>query len=167
MKKLIPIFAGLFMLATSCVTDSGIPEAFLKYSHRQGVTSITVPGWVISLAARFGDLSAEERDLLESIDKAKVLSVEDRELNAQVNFYDEFRNKINRSGKYEELLTVNDDNESVTVFGVLEDDVIREMVVLVGGDENALVYVRGEISPQLISKAIGQHHSGQLLSFDF
>lgn len=167
MKKIIPfVIAALFIFA-SCDTNSGVSEAFLKYSHQKGVTSVAVPGWLIALGAKLGDLSDEEKELLESVDKVKVLSVEDDDLNAEINFHKEFQLKINKNGEYEELMTVNGDDESVTIFGKMDDDVIKEMIILVGGDENAMVYVKGEISPELINNAIDKNHPDKLFSFNF
>ena len=167
MKKIIPFIFILILFLTSCDTNSGVSEAFLKYSHQKGVTSITVPGWLISLGAKFADLSKDEKELLESIDKVKVLTIEDRDLNAQVNFHKEFQFKINRNGEYEELLTVHDQEENVTIFGKMDDDIIKEMIVLVSGEENVMVYLKGEIRPELINKTIDVHHPDNLFGLNF
>ncbi len=33
-----------------------------------------------------------------------------------------------------------------------ENETIKEMVLLVGGDDNALIYVKGDIRPEMFSK---------------
>ena len=167
MKKIIPFIFILILFLTSCDTNSGVSEAFLKYSHQKGVTSITVPGWLISLGAKFAELSKDEKELLESIDKVKVLTIEDRDLNAKVNFHKEFQFKINGNGEYEELLTVRDGVENVTIFGKMDDDIIKEMIELVSGEENVMVYLKGEIRPELINNTIDVHHPGNLFSLNF
>ena len=78
--KLLFAIAVIFLLS-SCEYQPGVSEAFAKYRFKKGVTTITVPGWVIGLAARFGDLEDNERDIVESIDKVRVLVVENEELN--------------------------------------------------------------------------------------
>ena len=167
MKKIIPLFIAALFFLTSCDTNSGVSEAFLKYARQDGVTSVTVPGWLISLGSKFADLSEEERELLESIDKVKVLSLEDSDLNGEVNLNKEFKFKINQKGEYEELLTVNDENENITIFGKMDDNVIKELIILVGGDDNAMVYVKGEIRPELINNVIDVHHPENLFSLNF
>ena len=167
MKKIIPFLAILVLFLTSCDNNSGVSEAFLKYSHQKGVTAITVPGWLISVGAKFADLSKDEKELLESIDKVKVLTIEDSDLNAKVDFHKEFQFKINRNGEYEELLTVRDEEENVTIFGKMDDDIIKEMIVLVSGEENVMVYLKGEIRPELINNTIDVHHPDNLFSLNF
>lgn len=162
--KLLFALAILFIF-TSCEYNPGVSEAFAKYRFKKGVTTITVPGWVIGLAANFGDLDDNERDILESIDKVRVLVVEDDDLNKRINLHEEFSTKINRRNDYEELMTVKDKDENVTIYGKMDDHVITEMVVLVGGDDNVMVYLRGEIDPKLINEQIDFSDKGNLLSF--
>lgn len=153
----------------SCTDNPAVNHAFVKYGHRKGVTSITVPGFVVRLAARIGDLEKEERELLRSIDKVKVLAVENPRANEDINLHAEFYHKMNKEGQYEELMHVRDDHESVTIFGKMtEADVIREMVILTGGDDNVLVYLKGHFRADMLNKYIHVHErSNHFLSFDF
>jgi hypothetical protein len=96
-----------------------------------------------------------------------VLVIEDEELNSDINLHREFSTKINRNKDYEELMSVVDDNESITIFGKMDEDVITEMVVLVGGDDNALIYVRGEIDPKMLKENIQLSDKDKLLGMKF
>lgn len=169
MKKLSLLFLIITFAFVSCTDNSAVNTAFIKYGHKKGVTSITVPGFVVRLAARIGDLDDEERELLSSIDRVKVLSVEDRYLNEEINLHAEFYNNMNKDGRYEELLHVMNSDENVTVFGKMGDDgeVIREMIVLVGGDDNALIYLKGHFKASMLDKHINFSNPGDFLSFDF
>lgn len=167
MKNITIISILMLFLATSCSYEPGISEAFTKYRFKDGVTTISIPGWVINVAASFGDLDESEREILDSIDKVRVMSIENDNLNAQINLHKEFYEKINKNNNYEELLVVRDDSESVTVFGRIEDSVIKEMVVLVGGDDNALIYVKGEIKPELINNNLNLSDPEKFLSLNF
>lgn len=164
MKKLSLILVVALFLFTSCEYNPGVSEAFTKYRFKDGVTTISVPGWVIGLAANIGEMDDDERELLQSIDKVRILVVEDETLNREINLHQEFSSKINRKNKYEELLTVNDKNENITIYGIMDEEVITEMVILVGGDDNALIYVRGEISPDLLKNEISSKKHGKFLS---
>lgn len=164
MKKLSLILVVALFLFTSCEYNPGVSEAFTKYRFKDGVTTISVPGWVIGLAANIGEMDDDERELLQSIDKVRILVVEDETLNREINLHQEFSSKINRKNKYEELLTVNDKNENITIYGIMDEEVITEMVILVGGDDNALIYVRGEISPDLLKNEISSKKHGNFLS---
>ena len=167
MKKIYFFLIASALLLSSCDYNPGVSEAFTKYRFKDGVTTITVPGWVIHLAARFGDLEENERDLLESIDKVRVLSIDNDALNARVNLHAEFENQINRHNDFETLMTTKSDDEDVTIFAKMNDNVIHEMVVLVGGDDNALIYIRGRIDPELINKNINLSNPDRFFSLKF
>lgn len=167
MKKRLFLFSALLFLLTSCEYHPGVSEAFAKYRYKEGVTTVTVPGWVIGMAARFGDLDNSEREFLESIDKVRVLAVENDDLNGRINLNKEFSQKINRNNDFEELLSVHDTKEDVTIFGKMDQEVITEMIILVGGDDNALVYVKGEISPELLNGKINLADTDRFLSMKF
>ena len=167
MKTILLLLIVTLFICSSCEYNPGVSEAFTKYRFKDGVTTITVPGWVIGLAANFGDLEDDEQELLQSIDKVRILVVEDEELNGKINLNNEFSSKINRNGDYEELLTVHDENEDVTIFGKMDEDVITEMVVLVGGDDNALIYVRGELDPKMLKENFQLSDKDKLLGMKF
>ena len=167
MKTILLLLIVTLFICSSCEYNPGVSEAFTKYRFKDGVTTITIPGWVIGLAANFGDLEDDEQELLQSIDKVRILVVEDEELNGKINLNNEFSSKINRNGDYEELLTVHDENEDVTIFGKMDEDVITEMVVLVGGDDNALIYVRGELDPKMLKENFQLSDKDKLLGMKF
>ena len=167
MKQVVVFILISLVVLTSCNYEPGVSEAFLKYKFKDGVTSITVPGWLINIATSVADLNHEERELLESIDKVKVLAVEDNNLNARINLHEEFYTHINNKGGYEQLLVVRNEDEHVTIFGKIDENVIREMVILVGGNDNALVYLKGEIKPELINNIAGLKSHEKLVGLNF
>lgn len=167
MKPILLFLLSTLFLFSSCEYNPGVSEAFTKYRFKDGVTTITIPGWVIGMAANFGDVDKNERELLHSIDKVRVLVVEDEDLNSRINLHREFSTKINRNNDYEELLSVQDENENITIFGKMDEAVITEMVILVGGDDNAMIYVRGEIDPELLKDKIKVSDKNKFLSFKF
>lgn len=152
MKKTVLFSVLLLLLFTACEYESGVSEAFTKYRFKEGVTTISVPGWLIHAAARWGDLDKNERELLQSIDKVKVLTIEDNDLNARSNLHKEFYNTIRENSELEELMVVRDGNDQVTIFGKTDDECIKELLILVGGDDNAMVYVKGRLKPEMISE---------------
>ncbi len=167
MKNLLLLLVLSVTFLSSCSYEPGVSAAFAKYSHEQGVTSVSVPGWLIHIAARMTDLEKNEREIISSIDKVKVLSIEDDDLNARINLYYEFQAQINAGHDYEELLVVNEENQNVKIYGKMDEYNIRDMVILIGGDDNALIYVKGKISPELISNMIQKSNSRDFLSLKF
>jgi len=167
MKQFTFLLIAILLVLTSCSYEPGVSEAFAKYRFKDGVTTVTVPGWVIGLASSIGDLEEAERELLDGIDKVRVIAIEDADLNAKTNLHKEFYKRINKKGDYEELLVVREENESVTIFGRMDEDVIKEMVILVGGDDNVLVYLKGEFNPELLKDKVNLRDTDKFLSFNF
>lgn len=167
MKPILLFLLAFLFLFSACEYNPGVSEAFTKYRFKDGVTTITIPGWVIGMAANFGDLEKNERELLHSIDKVRVLVIEDDDLNARTNLHREFSTKINRNNDYEELMSVRDNNDDITIFGKMDENVITEMVILVGGEDNAMIYVRGELDPELLRDEIKITDKEKFLSFKF
>lgn len=165
MKRLFLLPVLFLLLFTSCDDETGVSEAFTKYRFKNGVTTITVPGWLIRTAAMWGDLEREERDLLRSIDKVKILTIENKELNARSNLHKEFYESVRKRGDLEELLVVLDGNEQVTIFGKADEDSIEEMLILVGGNENAIIYLKGRLKPELIAGFMDENSQNGFLSF--
>jgi hypothetical protein len=164
MKRLFLLPILFLFLFTSCDDETGVSEAFTKYRFKDGVTTITVPGRLIHTAAAWGDLEREECDLLHSIDKVKILTIEDKELNARSNLHKEFYETVRKSGDLEELLVVRDGNEQVTIFGKADEDSIKEMLILVGGDDNAIIYLKGRLKPELIANFMDKNSQNGFLS---
>jgi hypothetical protein len=157
MKFTFYLFIFSVSILFSCATNSGVSDAFSKYSGEDGVTTVTVPGWAIKLAGRFAELDEEERYFLQSIDKIKVLTIEDESLNSTVNFHDEFYNKINARNKLDMLVQVRDQGEDITILGKINEEELTELIILVSGEENTMVYLKGSINldelKQLIAKS--------------
>jgi hypothetical protein len=152
MKHLSFLILGLIFFFASCQNEKPVAMAFAKYSSHDGVTSITVPGFLISLASKISSIPEEERELLQGMSKVKILTIDNPELNRKVNFHEEFYAMLSK-GKYEELLRISDPGNDVTIMGIMDDDfTIREMVILVGGDDNAMIYVKGKLHPEMINK---------------
>ncbi|MFV0269052.1 MAG: DUF4252 domain-containing protein [Draconibacterium sp.] len=165
MKRILPLLSLFVFLLTSCSFEPGVSEAFNKYRFKDGVVTVSVPGWLIHLAANFGELEESEREILESIDKVKVIAVEDDHLNQKINLHEEFYSRISKNEDFEELMVVREEDQNVTIFGKMDDDVIKELLILVGGEDNALIYVKGEIRPELVNDKVDLTDPNRFLSF--
>ncbi len=165
-RNLLLLIVAIFIL-TSCEYTPGVSEAFTKYRFKDGVFTLSVPGWVIHLASNSDGIDKNERELLQSIDKVRILVVEDENLNGKINLHKEFAAKIKNKNHYEELMTVTDNGENVAIYGKTDGDVITEMVLLVSGEnDNALIFVRGEISPDVLKESVKDKKAGGLLSLN-
>lgn len=149
MKKLI--FVSLFAFASVSLTaqPSQADMLFVKYRGMDGVISFYVPGFLCRFAASIADLDREEEQLLRSIRSVKILTVEHSGLNHELNFAKEIR--CDRMDKrYELLLEVHEADEDVLIFAREKNHCIAELVIVVGGDENAVVCIKGRMDHDLL-----------------
>lgn len=165
MKKMILFSFLILMIFTSCESRSGVSEAYTKYKRYDGVTSLTIPGWVVRMASRLGDVGPAERELLQSIDRVRILTIEDKELNARVNLHKEFYKKISQDSELEELMAVNDAGEQITIFGKGDEDMFSELIILVGGNDNAMIHVKGKLKPEMISAMASKGNNHNFFGF--
>ncbi len=160
MKKIYISLIAILLFA-SCSNDPAIDAAFAKYNNHSGIVSITIPGFVIKAATAFGELDKEEKELLQHVDKVKVLAIEDDHRYREVNFQKEFAHLL-KKGSYTELLTVKNDGEQIHILAKMKDeDRIKDLIILIGGKDNALVYIKGDFTmDQIAAVANKTDHGG-------
>ena len=147
MKKLI---FSLFILSTGLALfaqPAGFDRLYYKYKGEEGVVALRVPGIVMRLAASLGDLDREEKALLRSMRSVTVLTIEDSYRYPGLNFTEEIR--LN-GDHYQLLMEVHDQDEDVLIAAREKNGKVRDLIVVVGGDENVLVHVRGRMESDLL-----------------
>ncbi|MEA1898126.1 MAG: DUF4252 domain-containing protein, partial [Bacteroidota bacterium] len=92
------------------------------------------------------EIDPEDEDLkvLAKIESVKVLAVEDEELIKGLNFYDEIMKSLNIED-YEELMTVKQSDQDVKILVKQTGNIIQELLIVVGGEDNAMVCIKGNI----------------------
>ena len=111
--------------------------------------ALKIPGFVMKLAASIADLDREEKALLKSLRSVTVLTIEDSYLYPDVNFTEEINfSKLNNG--YLLLLEVHDEDEDVIIAAREKNGKLRDLIVVVGGDDNVLVHVRGRMDSDLL-----------------
>ena len=133
---------------------AGFDRLFYTYKGEEGVVAIRVPGFLMKLAGAIADLDGPERELLRSLRSVKVLTIEDQDLYPDVNFASEV-NFLKRAGDYQLLLEVHDGGEDVVIAAREKNGRIRDLVIVVGGDENVLVHIRGRMNQDLLGALAG------------
>ena len=112
------------------------------------MVALKVPGFVMRLAASLGDLDREEKELLRSMRSVTVLTIEDSHHYPGVNFTEEIR--LN-GDHYKMLMEVHDGDEDVLIAAREKNGKVRDLIVVVGGDDNVLVHVRGRMEWDLLA----------------
>jgi hypothetical protein len=149
MKKLIIQFAFVMFAAGLSAQPADINHLFSSYSGEEDVISLYIPGFLCRLGAVIGDLDAPERDLLNSIRSVRILVSENEELNHHVNFVKEVDYRNYRSD-YKLMLEVHDSGDDVIIMGKERNGLVSELLILVGGDDNAVICIKGRMDKDLL-----------------
>jgi hypothetical protein len=88
---------------------------------------------------------------LEKISGIKILAQEDKEITGELNFYDELKKSLDFN-KYKELVVVKEKDQDVWIIARENNDRIAELLIIVGGDENVLVWIEGNFTFEDLSE---------------
>ena len=147
MKKLILSLLIISTGLTLFAQPAGFDRLYYQYKGEEGVVALKIPGFVMKLAGAIADLDHEEKALLKSMRSVTVLTIEEQDLYPGVNFTED----INLSSDhYQLLMEVHEDGEDVIIAAREKNGKLRDLIVIVGGDENVLVHVRGRMESDLL-----------------
>lgn len=149
MKKIIFSALILAFSVSLFAQPAGFNDLYYDYKGEEGVVALKIPGFVMKLAGAIADLDGPERDLLRSLRSVTVLTIEENHLYPGVNFTEDVNLKDMGKG-YHLMLEVHDGDEDVIIAAREKKGKIRDLIVVVGGDENVLVHVRGRMESDLL-----------------
>jgi len=139
------LIAGSTLTAQTIETE----RLYQKYRGEKGVVSIWLPGFVMKFAATVGDLEGPEEDFLRSIRSIRVLTIEEPERFPGVNFTREADVRSGRNG-YQVMMQVTDSGEDILIMGRERRGKLKDMLILVGGDDNVMVHIKGRMNADMI-----------------
>ncbi|MEZ5072006.1 MAG: DUF4252 domain-containing protein [Bacteroidales bacterium] len=141
MKKLAILLAAVLLPAYAAAQNSAVDKLFNKYKGKEGITTVSISPELFQMVKALDIEEVKEHDIpLESIAMVKIITIEDGW--EGVNFYDEIRNDLDVTG-FAEVMVVDDGDENVRIWMKAEASVVREFLLIVGGDDNVLVYITG------------------------
>ena len=149
MRRIIFILSILLAGATLSAQSIKTNNLYQKYRGQKGVISLYIPGCVMKFAANVADLDCEEDALLRSVRSIRVLTIEDSDRYPDANFVKEAKIKSGKGG-YEMLVEVHDGNEDVMIFAKEKKGKLKNLLVLVGGDDNVLVHIKGRLNADML-----------------
>ncbi|WP_159522657.1 DUF4252 domain-containing protein [Sunxiuqinia indica] len=155
MKKLLVLIICLIPLL-GMAQKSPVDKLFEKYANKKGMTTVNISGALLGLASQM-DKNSPEGNLLADLDGVRILAVDDDDLNKSLDFYKELENDgFFKNHDYQVLMEVTEENEVVRFFGRdAGAGKFSELLLVVGGDDNALISIRGLIDPENIGKITG------------
>jgi len=149
MKKLILSLLIISTGLTLFAQPAGFDRLYYQYKGEEGVVALRIPGFVMKLAGSIADLDREEKALLKSMRSVTVLTIEETDLYPDVNFTEEI-NLSNLKSGYKILMEVHEGDEDVIIAAREKNGKLRDLIVVVGGDDNVLVHVRGRMDSNLL-----------------
>ena len=153
MRKLVLLLAVLLPLAV-LAQKTPVDKLFEKYANQKGFTTVSISGKLLGFASQIETDDKATTDMLSSLSGIRVLTVEDPELNKNLDFYAELeKDGFFKNNGYEVLMEVTEPNEVVRFLAKdAGNGKISDLLLVVGGDENTLISISGIIDPENISK---------------
>lgn len=145
MLAAISLTIGICLWSQTCE----LHNLFETYRGEEDVISLYIPGFVCRMAGNIADLDCEEQELLRSIKSVRVQVIENREINRELNFVREYADMRPTKG-YFPMLEIHDGDEDVLILAREQEEMISELIILVGGNENVMVWVKGRMDHDLM-----------------
>jgi hypothetical protein len=143
MKKVL-LFIVILLTVNSLYAQRSIDALFDKYSGKEGFVTVTLSGDLLKFASRLDGDNDNDSSLPANITEIRVLVQEDD--NVQVdNFYDLAIRGI-KVGDYEEFMSVKKTNQDLKMYVRAEGNKFREFLLIAGGEDNALIQIKGEMT---------------------
>lgn len=149
MKRIITPLLLIAVFTVSLSAQSSIDRLFEKYQGVDGFVTVTVSGNFLKMLGEFDD----DDEILKHSDKftvIRILAQEDDEMVVD-NFYDMVIDEVNKGG-YEEMVRVNSSDSDVKIMLKAEGDIFTEFLLIVGGDDNAIIQIKGKLTHKMIKE---------------
>jgi len=146
MKRLIILTAIVLIPGVLIAQQKAVEKLFNKYQGKDGITTVLIGPELFQVIKSMDIQEIEGHDFpFDKLSGLKILTIEDKEKYPDVNFYKEIEKDLNMDG-YSEIMTVNDGGEVVRMWMKTQGEKILEFLLIVGGDDNVVVYISGNFS---------------------
>jgi hypothetical protein len=143
MKKLF-LFVVLSALVTFVSGQKSIDALFERYVGKDGFTTVTISGDLFKLAACLDDDDDHDSAMPANITEIRILTQDDENPEVE-NFYDFVIKDIDLS-RYEEFMRIKESNQDLRMLVRSEGRAFTEFLLIAGGDDNAVIQVKGKMT---------------------
>lgn len=162
MKKiLLSMIIATLTLAIKAQGDP-INDVFNKYSETKGYTTVNITGDLFKMLANADTKDKDLQNLSRSITEVRILARDDKNEGEPLDFYKLVYDKLDKNA-YKELMTVKKSDQKVNMLVKENDGHISEFLLIVGGSDNALISIKGNIK---LSELAGMANSMDIKGFD-
>ncbi len=152
MKKIALFIPVLLLPLLLTAQNTPIDKLFKKYSGKEGFTTVMVTEDMFEVIANMEEEKGKIEGTLGKVKRVRVIAQEDEADVEGVNFMDELKGV--EFDDYKELVVIKEADQEVLILAKEEDGKLRELLVLVGGEDNVLVSVEGNFTMNDL-KALG------------
>ncbi|MEN8227634.1 MAG: DUF4252 domain-containing protein [Bacteroidota bacterium] len=146
MKRVFFIVLTIAFPAFLMAQNSAVNKLFNKYKGKDGITTVQISPELFQIVKAMEIKEIDEHDIpFDKIASVKILTIEDEEGWEGVNFYKEIQKELDVSD-FAEVLTVDDGGETVRMWMKAENATVSEFLLIVGGDDNVLIYITGDFN---------------------
>lgn len=147
MKRLTLIAVIVLVPFFAFAQSASIDRLIDKYGGQDGVTVVNISPELFQIMSAMDVKEVEDAEIpFDKLSAVKVLSIENAEVLAGADFYNEVMSDLNTSD-YVEVITVKDGNEDVNMWMKTEGQQIREFLLVVSSpDEGVVVYISGDFN---------------------
>ena len=121
-----------------------VEQIFNTFSKEKNTTHVSLGGFTMSLARLFTDTKG--------VSGVEVYAFEECEKSVKERFNEAVKNV--KDSSFETLVSTTENGERTKVLVKIKNDYINEIVVLVGGNDPALVRIKGKIKPDDVKSVI-------------
>lgn len=147
MKRLALLSAIILVPFFAMAQSASIDRLIDKYGGQDGVTIVNISPQLFQIMSAMDVQEVEDAEFpFEKLSAVKVLSIENAELLAGADFYNEVMSDLNTS-EYEEVITVKDGSDDVHMWMKTAGQQILEFLLVVASpDEGVVVYISGDFN---------------------
>jgi hypothetical protein len=158
MKRIIlTVFVAAFAALLYGQRNS-IDDLFSRYSGMDGYNSVIINGNFFGLLKNFDDDPGLE-DLDRKVTSIRILSRDKETAPENHEFITEIRNIVKRGG-YEEMMTVKNSKDDVRFLVKTDGDIVKELLLVVSGDEDAVIQIKGHLTQEDVNRISENHAEG-------
>ena len=130
--------------ATAPNQQTTVDALFSNFSKEKNKTHVKLGGLIMRFANVFSDSKG--------VTNLEVFSFEDCDKSVRDNLNEAIKNL--KDDTYETLVSTSENGERTKVLVRIKDDYINEIVVATGGDDPALIRIKGKIKPDDVDGVI-------------
>ncbi len=141
MKRLV-IAVVIIINATIIYGQKSIDNLLDKYAGKDGFVTVSINGDLLKLLSCDDD---NDGSMPKNVTSLRILTEDDDSKEKSVNFYDFVIKDIDLS-QYEEFMRVKEARQDLRMFVRMDGDRFSEFLLIAGGDDNALIQIKGNMS---------------------